>query len=152
MSWTYNAAEIAGSQVFQVRFLLGDTNQNDQQLQDEEITFAISTRGSIFGAAAMGALSIASSFSRKADTTTGELRTLYSSQARAYAARAETYEQQATERSGGLPYCGGISIADKRNREADEDRVPPNFNRGLTDNNNQPVSPVGNETDSYGGA
>ena len=131
--------------MFQARFLIGDTNANDQQLQDEEIQFTLTIRASIWGAAATCCESISANLSRKADTTTGELRTLYSSLSRAYHARAMAYESKSVELGGALPFAGGISIAQKILAETDPDRVSPDFSRGLQDNLNYPIGPAGNE-------
>lgn len=146
MTWSYNPAQIQTNQIFQVRYLIGDTNQDDPQQENEEIEFALQIRGSIWGAAAMACESISANLSRKADTVTGELHTKYSTLSTAYNARSMVYEQQAAARSGALPIVGGISIQEKINQESDPDRVPPNFNIGMTDNNNQPLPPAGNES------
>lgn len=148
MSWSYSVTDLATSQKDQVRFLIGDTDSQDPQFQDEELNFALLIRGSVFGAAAEACLSLSSKLSRKADTTTGELRTLYSSQARAYAARAGAYEVKSAEIGGSLPFVGGISVTGKENAVADPDRVSPEFNREFTDNQNYPISPAGNQTDT----
>ena len=145
MTWTYNVTSLLTNPTFQARFLIGDTNQNDQQLADEEISFALSLRSSIWGAAAICCVSIAANASRRADTSTGELRTHYSEVARAYAARGAAYEAKSAELGGALPFAGGITISGKILAECDLDRVPPNFNVGMTDNNSYPVAPAGNE-------
>lgn len=145
MAWNYDVTKLLIQQIPQVRFLIGDTNANDQQLQDEEIQFSLNIRSSVWGAAATCCESISANLSRKADTTTGELRTLYSSLSRAYHARAGSYEQKASELGGGMPFAGGISVLQKQMAELDPDRVDPIFNRGLTDNLNYPIGPVGNE-------
>ena len=146
MTWNYNVTELAATPLFQARFLIGDTLSNDQQLQDEEINFSLTVRGSIWGAAAMGCASIASQLSRKADTVTGELHTLYSAQSKAYYARSQMYEGMAAARGGSLPILGGISVTEKINQELNPDRVWPNFNIGMQDNLNYPLPPAGNET------
>jgi hypothetical protein len=145
MTWKYDVTQLPTDPKTQARFLIGDTNQNDQQLQDEEIDFALQVRSSIWGAAAICCGSIAANASRRADTSTGELRTHYSEIARAYFARSAMYEAKSAELGGALPFVGGISVDDKMQAEMDPDRVPPDFNRGLTDNNNYPISPAGNE-------
>jgi hypothetical protein len=145
MSWNYNVADLGTNQKDQIRFLIGDTNTNDQQLQDEELQFSLTIRSSIWGAAATCCESISANLSRKADTTTGELRTLYSSLSRAYHARSMAYESKSVEMGGALPFAGGISIAQKILAETDPDRVQPAFSRGLQDNLNYPISPAGNE-------
>ncbi len=146
MTWTYNVSTLLTNTTYQVRFLTGDTSANDPQLQDEEIVFTLNLRSSVWGAAAMCCGSIAANASRRADTSTGELRTHYSEVARAYFARSAMYETKSAEMGGALPFCGGITISGKALAEADLDRVPPNFNVGMTDNVNYPVAPAGNET------
>jgi hypothetical protein len=148
MTWSYTVSDLTTSSKDQVRFLIGDTIANDPQLQDEEINFALTIRGSVYGTAAQCCLSISAQLSRKADTTTGELRTLYSSQAKAYQARAAAYEVKSSELGGALPLVGGISYTDKENAVLDQDRVAPEFVRNITDNTNQPIAPAGNETDT----
>jgi hypothetical protein len=44
MSWTYVPANLATSELFQVRFRLGDTVETDHQLEDEEITYLLGIR------------------------------------------------------------------------------------------------------------
>ena len=145
MAWNYDVTRLLSNTVFQVRFLIGDTNDNDHQLEDEEIQFSLNVRASIWGAAATCCESISANLSRRADTTTGELRTMYSNLSRAYHARAAAYETKSVEMGGALPFVGGISIAQKILAETDLDRVQPAFNTGMTDNNNYPLAPAGNE-------
>jgi hypothetical protein len=145
MTWSYSTTDLLTSPKDQVRFLVGDTNANDEQLQNEEILFSLNVRASIWGAAATCCESISASLSRRADTTTGELRTMYSNLSRAYHARAMAYETKSVEMGGALPFVGGISIAQKILAETDLDRVQPVFNVGQNDNLNYPVQPAGNE-------
>lgn len=148
MTWSYDVADLATSKKDQVRILIGDTNVKDPQLQDEEINLFISFRSSVYGAAAMGCLAIAAMYSRQVDTVQGELRTLYSTRARAYTLKAQNYETESTKRGGALPYAGGISVQDKQRQETNTDRVKPQYNIGMEDNF-LPVGPVGNETEDY---
>ena len=134
MTWTYSLATLATSKMMQVRRLIGDVISNDQQIADEEINFALTVRASIYGAAADACTYIAGQYSRKADTVNGILKTNYSEQAKAYAARAARLEALAQSRGGALPYCGGISIADKQLRSQDSDRRAPQFQIGMEDN------------------
>ena len=130
--------------MMQVRLLVGDTVSTDPQVQDEEITFLLKLRPSIWGAAAQVCRGLSARFSREADTVDKDLRTTLSAKARAYAMRAVDYETKAIARSGALPYAGGQSIADKVQNELNVDRVAPQFNIGMMDNY-LPVAPVGNE-------
>ena len=142
MSWSYNLADLSSSQKDQVRFIIGDTLATAQQVQDEEINFAISQRANIWGAAAECARSLAARFAREADSVQGDLHTLYSSKSKAYRAMALEFENKSATNGAGLPYAGGISIVDKQEQEQDGDRVPPQFQLGQ-DDNYIPVSPAG---------
>lgn len=135
MTWSYEPTQLDGSTTYQVRLLIGDTEAGDPLLQDEELAFMIATAGGTYAGAAMAARAVAAKFSRDADSTQGELRVLYSSRSRAYAARAVELDELASFSGGAVasPYTGGVSVADKAGRVADLDRVRPSFNRGLTD-------------------
>lgn len=143
--WSYNVSDLATSEKDQVRLLIADTTSKDQLVADEEILFSLTQRSSIYGAAAMLCRSLATQFARQADTVQETLRVMYSSKMRAYNQMAMQYEAQSVGRSGVSGYAGGISIADKIREENNTDRVPPNFNIGMTDNLNQPITPAGNE-------
>lgn len=152
MTWTYDLSTITSSAKDQVRFFIGDTNVDEPLLEDEAIGFALAYgNGSVIAAAVACLQSLAAAYSRKADTVTGELRTTYSSIATAYAARAQEYQTQIDGIAFALPYAGGISVIDKRDRELDTDRTSPSFQRNLNDNTNQPVGPVGDDTSLTGG-
>lgn len=142
MTWTYDIATLATNKVTQLRWLVGDILIKDPQMQDEELAFALSQRSSIYGAACDVCLALAAKLSREADSSQGPMRTAHSTRARAYAARAAQYEVMAFARSGGLPYSGGLSRADYEAIAADPDRIGPQFQIGM-DENNLPVSPVG---------
>lgn len=143
-AWTYSG-DPDSSLKDSVRFLVGDTLYTDQQIFDPEVLYAIKTRGNIWGAAATCCMMLSTQMSRKADTKQGDLYILYSSRAKQYAMRAAYYENKAIALGGGLPYAGGISVADKINEVANNDRVNPAFNIGMTDNW-IPIGPAGNET------
>ncbi len=149
-TWTYDPALLASSQLNQVRNLIGDTNDKDQQLFNEEINWFISQRGEVYGAAADACRRLAAKYSRDVDTTQGELHRLYSARQRAYADRAIELDSRSKLLGPGAPYAGGISQSDKRTVEGNSDRVQPNFTIGMTDNW-QPVGPVGPETQQGGG-
>jgi hypothetical protein len=65
MSWSYDPTDLntttASGRLNTVRLLVGDTDTDDQQLQDEEITFSLSETGdSAYLAAAWSARAVAS--------------------------------------------------------------------------------------------
>jgi hypothetical protein len=144
-TWSYDPTELVGTapanKLNQVRRLIGDTLTNDQQIYDEEITFAITQRASVYGAAADCCRYIAAQFSRKVDTVQGDLRTLYSTQAKAYSMRADELERSAL--AGATPYAGAMTNADKESQVEDCTRVSPQFNIGM-DDNYLPVGAAGN--------
>ena len=137
MAWTYDLSQLGTSQLFQVRRLIGDVISNDQQISDEEINFALTVRSNIYGAASDCCNYIAAQYSRMVNLVTtgsgGALTTNYSDKARAYYARAAQLDMMAKVRGGGLPYAGGISLADKQTQMADPDRTPPQFSLGFED-------------------
>ena len=140
MAWSYSG-DPSSSPKDEVRFLVGDVLSTKPQLQDGEINFAISQYSNIYLAAAECSRWIAGQYSRKVDLVTGTLKTNYSEAAKAYTLRATELEARGMARGGAMPYCGGISLADKRAQEADTDRVPPQFKLGLEDN---VLNPAGN--------
>jgi hypothetical protein len=143
--WTYSLTQLSTSKMMQVRRIIGDTDTTDQLLQDEEITFALSQRPSIYGAAAEACRYIAGQFARLVDTAASDLKVAYSQRSKQYTQLAILMEAKALARSGGLPYAGGISISDKETREQDPDRVQPQFQLDMEDNFT-PVGPVNSET------
>lgn len=151
MTWTYNAADLASSPKDQVRLLMGDTLSTDPQLQDEEIAYVITTRGSLYGAAAECCRSLQAKFSRSVDQAAGASKTSYSQLAKAYGVKAAEFEARAAASGAGLPYAGGISVTDKIQQEQNTDRVQPQFQVGMDDNYIMPVGPAGNESSTVSG-
>lgn len=151
MAWTYSVADLATSPKDQVRLLIGDTLTTDQQLQDEEIDYVLTTRGSLYGAAAECCRSLQAKFSRSVDQSAGGSKTMFSQLAKAYGIKAAEFEGKAAMSGAGLPYAGGISVADKRNQQQNPDRVTPQFQVGMDDNDFMPVGPAGNETGTASG-
>lgn len=129
----------------QVRFWVGDTDTTHQEVQDEEIEFALSLRPNVYAASADVARSIAAKYTRKVDEAAGDHKKSYSQRAKAFLALSYQLENKAVGTSGAMPYAGGISMADKRRQECDSDRVKPQFNLDQ-DQNRLPIGPAGNET------
>jgi len=144
MTWTYSVSDLATSQKDQVRLAIGDTLSTDPQLQDEEIAFYVSKRGTIEGAAAECCRTLATQYARSVDTAAGDTKDAFSQMSKAYALKATAFEQLAALGGSGTSYAGGISVADKQRQEQDSDRVPPQFNIGMEDDR-LPVDSAGNE-------
>lgn len=131
MAWSYSG-DPTSSAKDAVRFLIGDTDTNDQQLQDEEILFLLAqTSNDIYSAAILACRSIASIYSRQADQRIGDYSISASQKAAAYLALAKQLEQSQTKAliKRVKPYAGGISVSDKREDEENPDRVQPAFTR-----------------------
>lgn len=128
MTFTYAAESLSTTPRYQVRLALGDTQAAYPLLQDEEIDQYVAIYGNVYFAAAYAAEAIAGLFSRQVDRSLGGGLSLQNSQkAKQYMALAKSLRRQ-----GALsvtPYAGGQSVADKRTRELNNDRVPPSFTR-----------------------
>lgn len=131
MSWTYNPALATDRD--RVRFLIGDTDTNDQQLQDEELTWVLTQRSDVYLAAADACRALQAKYARKVDTTNLSLSVSASQRAEAYAALAEQLESKAGSLAGAEMFVGGISVAGKEALDADSGAVQPNFRMGQDD-------------------
>jgi hypothetical protein len=153
MTWTYNPATLATVPKDQVRLLIGDTLSTDQQLQDEEILYLLTQRASVYGTAAECCRSLQAKFSRSVDQQSGTNKNSYSQMAKAYGVKAVEFEAKAAATGAGMPYAGGISIADKLTQQLDPDRVPPQFQIGMDENLIAPAAgDTGNESEQPSGA
>lgn len=124
-SWTYTGNPSARA-IDAIRFLIGDTDTNDQLLSDEEITW-VNTEASgtatgtnaLYDAAYRCCLTVASKLARQADKQIGDLKVSMSQKAEGYRKQAQELKALAL-REGGvpIPYAGGITYSDK---EIDQD-------------------------------
>lgn len=135
ITWSYSGNP-ADSELDSVRFLVGDTDEKDQLINDEEIEFLLSLETNLYKASAKVAESIAGKFSRFADQSIGDYSISYSDLSDKYFALAESLRSTAKRDiaiKSALAYAGGISKADKLNQKLDSDRVRPAFARNLMD-------------------
>jgi len=133
--WTYDASSLgtstASERLNSVRFLCGDTDTNDQLVQDEEIQFSLSQTGdNVYYAASFIAETLAAKYSRRVDTKLdGALSAEYSQLAQQYRLLAVGLKQQGQRYSGtalGVSY-GGLRITDIDTVRDDTNRVTPSF-------------------------
>jgi len=120
MTWSYHGNP-QGSEIDAIRFEIGDTDENWQLLQDEEIQYAVSMEANWIGAAARCCEAIARKFAREADYRLGP-QWLNASQ------RSQAYKELAAELRRRAAALGGIS------HETERHLRPPAFGRGLMDN------------------
>lgn len=125
MSWSYDPTNLTttttAGQINSVRLLIGDVDTADQQVQNEEITFALDqNRSNIYLAGAMLCGILAAKYSREADFSLGNgaLSEDSSNKAKAYIKLQTSLRSQAT-RSGVLPLSVtlGISYSDLQDPE-----------------------------------
>lgn len=136
MSWNYDATNIgkdtASQRLNAVRLLVGDTDTNDQQAQDEEVAFALSeTNNNVYFAAAWVARSLAGKYSRKVNTSLdGAMSADYSDLAEQYNKLADDLEYQG-KKSGGVVgiKAGGITKTGVDAVRANTNRIAPSFRR-----------------------
>lgn len=104
-----------------VRFLVGDTDTDDQQVTDEAIAFALAQTGNgiygagngIYGAGAIIARAIAASYARKVSISGDGLSQQFAQRQKHYADLAAALEKQAREGVAGaapVPFAGGTTV------------------------------------------
>ena len=133
MTWSYSGDPDA-SNLDHVRFLIGDTDTNDQLFSNEEINAALTERNNnVYLAAADLCRNAASKFARKATKSVGDLSIQFKEIFENFLKLAKQYSRDGAIRSV-RGYAGGISIDDKRTVSDNTDRVSPSFYRGLQRN------------------
>ena len=135
MTFTYDVDDLgtttASGRRNAVRFLVGDTDSTDVQVQDDEITFALAqSSDNVYEAGAYCCRAIAAKYSRRVDTELdGALSASYSDLHAHYMALAENLEAESKKQSGLGVKAGGLSKADISVVRQDTDRVYPSFRR-----------------------
>ncbi len=133
MTWTYTG-DPTDSPRDEIRFLLGDTDPNDQQLSDEEIAYLVATYPDTYSAAAAGAEQRAAYYSRKAeDETLGRRRETYGDRAEKYQDLAERLRTGASAAGvvAAAPRAPQIRKSTRAAAAADADRQPTAFETGM---------------------
>lgn len=135
MSWTY-ADDLAHSTLFQVRFLIQDTNTNRQLFSDEEVQWTLSQEANVYCAAA----ALCDVLVAKAGGVRSKRISEFSISYDPVFYRALGGQLRARGAGHQVPYAGGISIADKLAQQQDSDWPQPRVTNGL-DNNPQAPQP-----------
>lgn len=137
MAWSYSG-DPDSSALDGIRFLIGDTDTNDQLLANEEISWmnaqvsgSSTSTDSLYTVAYRCMITIASKFSRLADQAVGDMRVSMSQKARGAREQAKELKRLA-ESEGGTPtpYAGGITWTDRELDADNSDIVQPYFKRG----------------------
>ena len=137
MAWSYSG-DPDSSALDGIRFLIGDTDTNDQLLSNEEISWmnsqvtgSTTSTDSLYTVAYRCLITIASKFSRLADQAVGDMGVSRSQKAKGARDQAKELKRLA-ESEGGTPtpYAGGITVSDKEIDIDNSDLVKPSFSQG----------------------
>lgn len=117
----------------ELKLLLGDlsTSSSGELLKSAECTYFLTSYGSARAAAPHAARAIAAMFADQVGRAVGDLRVDAQQKFEHYSTLASSLERQAA--LSGVPFAGGISIAQKQSVESDTDRVAPAFRVGEHD-------------------
>ena len=136
MAFSYDGTNLetdtASGRLNATRFLLGDTDSSDPQVQNSEVSFALGQTGNnIYSAAAWLARAVASKYSRQVNIELDEqISADYSDLAQQYNRLAERLDYQAIKAGGRLGIkAGGISKTDIETARQNTNRVKPSFRR-----------------------
>lgn len=144
MKWTYSGNP-GYSPKDQVRFLIGDTDEHDRLLGDQEIEWALSLYNNAPPNAAIRCCeTIIAKFSRLADETVGQVKISYSQIAKAYNNMLTTLKARLATEDAGF-YAGGISVSDKLTQAQNTDRVKPDFTKHMMEN--EQIAPWTSQSD-----
>ncbi len=135
MAWSYDEGNLNTGDTLgrlnAVRLLIGDTDTNDQQVQDEEIVFGLAqANNNVYGAGAWVCRVIAAKYSRNVDSEIGGALKESASQLQDhYNSLADNLEYQG-QKLGGLGIAaGGLKVSTVDGVRANTDRVKPEFNK-----------------------
>jgi len=133
MAWNYNPAELSTNEVYQIRLEVGDTDPNNQRLQDEEITQAISVERNFWCAAARCAEMISRVYYSKADVKLGRsMMVTYTKMADQYGKMAAKLRQKSLGTI--VPWVGGMNLIDKAVYVELGAFVPSMFTKNMMEN------------------
>lgn len=133
MGWNYSGPSASDKDA--VRFLIGDTDVDDQLLSDEEITYLVDTwlpvHGTIFYVSSIACETIAARMAREISYSADGVSVSLSELQSKFELSAETLRQQHKELLvGGAPDVGGISAYG----EPEMGLAPFIFGTGMGDN------------------
>ena len=131
MGWSYSG-DPSKTPLDQVRFLIQDTDKDDQLLNDEEIKFLITNNGSLLSAAAQAAETLMSKFASWIDESNGRVKVNFSQKFEHYKVLCRKLRQR-TAIGESCPFAGGLSISEKDAQRSNTDRVQPAFRKNLHD-------------------
>jgi len=132
MAWSYSG-DPNSSKRDAVRFVIGDTDTNDQLISDEEVDYLVTLHGTLNRSASEAARAIAAKFARNMSRSIGGLSADFAAKYRQY---MELADKLATSEEAFpvSPFVSGWSRSEKAAREADTDRESTFSRKGVHDN------------------
>lgn len=141
MTWTYSGDPNASS-IDAVRYIIGDTDETDQLLSDEEIQYSIDVNGMTRHAASEACRAIAAKFARLMNRSIGGLSADFGVKYEHYIQLADNILSKEEMVPVG-PFISGYSRSAKEAVETDSDRESIFGRKGGMDN------PRANAVDDY---
>ena len=135
MAWSYDEGNLNTDDTLgrlnAVRLLIGDTDTNDQQVQDEEIVFGLAqANNNVYSAGAWVCRTLAAKYSRNVDSEiSGALKESASQLQDHYNSLADNLEYQGSKLGGLGIAAGGIRVSTVDGIRANTNRVKPEFNK-----------------------
>ena len=136
MAWSYDDSNLdtstAAGRLNAVRFLIGDTDTNNQQVTNEEITFGLSENNDkVYSTSSYVARTLAAKYSTEVNLDLdGQLAAEYGELSKNYLLLADKLEAQAKIISATLGFsAGGITITQIDGNRENTNRVKPSFRR-----------------------
>lgn len=117
-----------------VRFLIGDTDDSDPLVQDEELNYLLGRFPQVEIAAANACEAIAARFARAADEKTGPTSKKFSQISANYRTRGKELRTTSLTAELTAPLFGGVKIDDNRTLDQDTSLIQPSFKVGADDN------------------
>ena len=116
----------------EVRFLVGDTDAKNQQLDDCEVSYLLGKTGSVISAAICAVEGLMAIYARD---FTGKFGSSTSSEIfDNYKALYKILKDKRANSASYIAYSGALTISDKTARQEDTDRVRPVFTMQLNEN------------------
>lgn len=133
MSWTYDPADLDTNPVDQIRLEIGDTDPNDQLLQNSEIVYAATQEDTFWGTCARCCEMISRFYARKADVRLGRSMQI------TYTKTFSQYQDMAARlriKAGGtsVPFVGGMFVVDAVNYAQQSGLIQPIFTKTMMQN------------------
>lgn len=143
--WSYSG-DPSSSTLDAVRFGIGDTVAGDPIFTDAEITFAVTSEGSINEATIRLAKAAVAKFARLTSVSDDKIKKENQQKLEHFQALVKELVQNRGKRVTGI-FAGGLSISGKKAVESDTDRNAPAFTRTMHDG---PLDVTPNSTETEG--